>query len=243
MSYYDEVYLKRVNRDGNTRQERIQTRKELEFDRIFVQHSQYQGVIHQLNNDNAQILVSLQPNKWNESMLISNLLTSTKAPRLKTGDIVRVFQKIKEIEYDKLWLVIFCEENIGKGYFAYKTICLDSEINFCDEYGNTDKLIPVKFVNASATFVKDYFSFVDAVEGYREPFRQTRFITSSQFDLKKDSYFEYKNKGFEISGIDDISIDGVSYISIGEHLLDKIEPKSSEKIPVGNDDNFFLINT
>ena len=35
MSYFNEVYLKRLNIDGITQQERVKTRKEKEFDRLF----------------------------------------------------------------------------------------------------------------------------------------------------------------------------------------------------------------
>ena len=43
MSYYDEVFLKRMNKDGRTRQERILTRKEKEFDNIYLKRTQYQS--------------------------------------------------------------------------------------------------------------------------------------------------------------------------------------------------------
>jgi hypothetical protein len=41
---------------------------------------------------------------------------STGAAALKTGDILHIFQKIKEKERDDLWLVLFVEKNITKGY-------------------------------------------------------------------------------------------------------------------------------
>ena len=35
-NYFNDVYLKRLNRGGTTRQDRIKTRKEVEFDRLFM---------------------------------------------------------------------------------------------------------------------------------------------------------------------------------------------------------------
>ena len=35
MSYFTEVYLKRMNIDGHNQQERTKTRKEKEFDKLF----------------------------------------------------------------------------------------------------------------------------------------------------------------------------------------------------------------
>ena len=43
MDYFKEVYLKRMNIDGHTRQERVLTRKEKEFDKLFLQQSQWQA--------------------------------------------------------------------------------------------------------------------------------------------------------------------------------------------------------
>jgi len=240
MSYFKDVYLKRLNRDGNTQQERIKTRKEKEFNQLFLKKSQYQANIYQINDKESDIICSLQPNKWNETQLISNLLISTMAAPLKTGDILRIFQKIKDIEYDKIWLVIFCEENITKGYQNYKIICLDSCINITNEYGDTLYEVPVKFVNATATLVKDYFLYSEPE--YREPQREMKMITSNFDFLNKDVYFEYQNKGFEISGKDDISIKNVAYVSISERLVTEVEPRSSAAIKVSDEDNFFLNN-
>lgn len=240
MSYFKNVYLKRLNRDGITQQERVKTRKEKEFNMLFLKKTEYQANIYQINEEESNIICSLQPNKWNETQLISNLLISTSAAPLKTGDILSIFQKIKDVEYDKVWLVLFCEENITKGYLSYKIICLDNEINITNEYGDTLYSIPVKFVNSSSSLVKDYFLYRDT--SYREPKREIRYITKDFDFLKKDTYFEYKEKGFEISGIDNISINNVAYVSLSERLISEVEPRSSADIPVDSDTNFFLNN-
>lgn len=242
MDYYKDVYLKRMNLDGKTRQERILSRKEKEFDKLFLQRSQWQANIYQKNLEEADILCSLQPNKWNESEEISNLLVSTKTERLKTGDVLKIYQRIKNIEYDKIWLVLFCEEKIAKGYFSYKVICLDSTINFTNEYGDTLYSIPVKFINSSAAVVKDLYSYGLSSYGYREPNGDKKVLTRRFNFLKKELYFEYKNKGFQIEGINEIDIDNVAYITIGEKLRRELEPRESENIEVDEDTNFFLNN-
>ena len=239
MSYFDEVYLKRMNREGNNQQERVKTRKEKEFDRLFLKKTEYQVRLYGVNGEQRNDICSLQPNKWNESNLIGNLLMSTHAAPLKTGDILNIKQKIKEVEYDKIWLVLFVEENITKGYQLFKCICLDEEINITDEYGMTIASLPVKFINASSQFIKDQFSFTHG-PGYREPNMQRGFVTANSDILKKEIYFNYKNKGWEISGKDDISIENVAYVFIEEKLIREEEPISSKEIIVSEDQNFFL---
>ena len=88
MSYFEDVYLKRLNIDGITQQERVKTRKEKEFDKLFLKKTEYLANIYQINEEESNISCSLQPNKWNESQLLSNLLISTSNKQLKTGDIL-----------------------------------------------------------------------------------------------------------------------------------------------------------
>lgn len=240
MSYFTEVYLKRMNVDGHDQQERVKTRKEKEFNKLFLKKTEYQCCIYQVNEDGVNYIGSLQPNKWNESNLISNLLVPTSLESFNTGDILYIKQKIKEVEYDKIWLVLFVEENITKGYQLFKIICLDSMINLTDEYGNTQYSFPVKFVSATSSLVTDTFNHALNQYGYREVNDNRRFITKDFDFLKKCSYFEYKDRGWEIAGKDNISIDNVSYVTIQERLVTPEEPLSSKDILVGENDNFFL---
>lgn len=238
-NYFFDVYLKRMNRDGLNQQERVKTKKEKEFDKLFLKKTEYQVRLYGVNGEQRNDICSLQPNKWNESNLIGNLLMSTHAAPLKTGDILNIYQKIKDVEYDKIWLVFFVEENITKGYQLFKCLCLDEEINITNEYGNTIQSLPVKFINASSQFIIDTFSFTNGA-GYREPNMQRGFVTANNEILKKGQYFNYKDKGWEITGKDDISIQNVVYTFIGEKLKREEEPRSSEDILVGEDTNFFL---
>ena len=239
MSYFEDVYLKRMNKDGQTIQERVKTRKEKEFDDLFLKKTKYQAAIYQLNDDHVEILSSLQPNKWNQDKIVSNLLVSTHCQKFKAGDIVKTFQKNKETELDKIWLVMFVNEDITHGYQKYEVIELDDTINYCDEYGETIKVIPVKFVSETSVYVQDKFNSYGAVS-YREPLAHRKFITRDYDFLKKELYFNYKKRGWEIDGIDNLSIDGVAYVSVTEMLVREPEPKTSEDLLVGENDNFFL---
>lgn len=240
MSYFDEVFLKRMNLDGRTRQERIKTKKEHEFDKLYIARTEYQGHIYKVNEEKADILCSLQPNKWNESNLIGNLLISTSTAAFKTGDILHIYQRIADVEFDKIWLVIFVEENITQGYQTFKVMCLDSEINLTNEYGDSQYIIPVKFVKATDSFIRDTFLTVGI--GYREPANNRTFVTADFDFLPKGTYFNHLERTWELGGKDNLSIKGVAYCCIQERLYTEEEPRSSEDILVGEDTNFFLNN-
>ena len=239
MSYFDGCYLKRMNANGKNRQERIKTRKEHEFDRLFLKETEYRAQIYEVNKQNCDIICSLQPNKWNENSILSNVLVSTSVDTFKTGDILRIKMQIKDAIDDRIWLILFVENNITNGYQTFKVICLDEEISINDEYGMSLYTIPVKFVSAKDTFIQDTFSFEGI--GYREPRNDRSFITHDFSFLTKGTYYDYKERGWEIYGKDNISIKNVSYVSVSEKLQREEEPISSKELPVGEKDNFFLI--
>ena len=239
MSYFDDCYLKRMNAGGRNRQERIKTRKENEFDRLFLKQSEYRVCLEEVNKEKCGEICSLQPAKWNENSILSNLLMSTRAAPLKTGDILKIHWEIKEEEWEKLWLVLFVEDNLSKGYQCFKVICLDEEINITDEYGTTQHSIPVKLINASAVFVQDTFSQEGI--GYKEPKANRGFITADFDFLKKGIYIEKGDRGWEFCGKDNLSIQNVCYVFMTEKLKREEEPISSKQIEVGEDENFFLI--
>lgn len=239
MSYFDGCYLKRMNANGKNRQERIKTRKEHEFDRLFLKETEYRAQIYEVNKQNCDIICSLQPSKWNENSILSNVLVSTSVDTFKTGDILRIKMQIKDAIDDRIWLILFVENNITNGYQTFKVICLDEEISINDEYGMSLYTIPVKFVSAKDTFIQDTFSFEGI--GYREPHNNRSFITHDFSFLTKGTYYDYKERGWEIYGKDNISIKNVSYISVSEKLQREEEPTSSKELPVGENDNFFLI--
>lgn len=223
MSYFEDVYLKRMNKDGNTIQERTKTRKEREFDELFLKRTKYQATIYQCNDSPRQVLCSVQPSTWRQDKIVSNILVSNKEKKFKTGDILRTYQKVKEVENDNYWLICYVSPDITHGYQSYEVIELDSMINHTDEYGDTINIIPAKFVSETSVFVQDKFTSYGAVS-YREPLAHRKFITRYEDFLKKGVYFEYKNRGWEIVGIDNISIEGVAYVSIAEYLKREPEP-------------------
>lgn len=241
MSYYDEVYIKRLNQHGTNRQDRVKSSKEMRFDRIFMKRTEYLATLYKVNGIDTDVKISLQPNKWNESSLISNVLMSTSAAPLKTGDILNIKMQIKDAIQDKIWLVIFVEENLTKGYQLFKVICLDTEINITDEYGNSILSTPAKVVNSLSSIMQDTIIRNANELGYREPFTTNIVICQSNEALEKGKYFEYKDRGWEIVGKNGVDIiPNVTYLYISEKLYRENQPLSSEDILVGENDNFFL---
>lgn len=238
-TYFKDVYLKRINLDGENIQERTRTRKEKEFDNLFLKRTRYRALMYEVNEEPVAIECSVEPNKWNQDKIISNVLVPTKVQCFKTGDIFKTFQKVKDAEYDKTWIVTFVSDDITHGYQKYEVTELDSLLNLTDEYGNTLRVIPMKVVSETSVFVNDKRSSYGSVT-YREPLDHRKFITQNFDFLEKGLYFDYEGRGWEISGKDDLSIKNVAFVSFEERLITPPEPITSEDILVGEDDNFFL---
>lgn len=238
MNYFEDVYLKRMNKNGNTMQERIKTSKENEFDKLYLKRSPYQSLIYEVNEAPQEIVCVVAPTRWKDKLL-SNLRCSMKAPAFKTGDVLKIYQKVKDVEFDRYWIIISVSDDISHGYRGYEVLVLDNFINQTDEYGDTIRTIPIRIVNETSTFVQDKFTSYGAVS-YREPLAHRKFIAQDNDFLKKNMYFDYKDRGWEIVGKDNLSIDGVAYVSFSEYLKKPPEPKTSADIEVGEDKNFFL---
>lgn len=57
--YLRNVYLKRINKQGTNRQDRIKTKKENEFEKLFLPKSEYKVCIYQVNDTMTNIIGSL----------------------------------------------------------------------------------------------------------------------------------------------------------------------------------------
>ena len=238
-NYFKDVYLKRMNKNGSTSQERIKTNKENRFDKLYLKRTEYQATIEAINNEKVNLLCAIEPSKWNQDKIVSNVNVSMREPKMQTGDLLYSHQKVKQVEYNKIWIIDYVSDDISHGYQGYEAIELDSYINFTDEYGDTLKVIPVKFVSATSTFVQDKFMSYGSVT-YREPLAHRGFITQDSDFLTKGRYFEYKGRGWKIEGKDNVSINNIAYVSIAEALVSEPEPNTSKDILIGEDTNFFL---
>jgi len=58
-NYFEDVYLKRMNKDGTNIQERVRTMKEREFDKLFIQKTKYRAVIYGINDEEVEIPCSV----------------------------------------------------------------------------------------------------------------------------------------------------------------------------------------
>lgn len=212
MSYYEDVYLQRVNRNGTSRQERILNAKIQNFE-SFLPKSIYK-VDFSCNYQNYIGL--LQPVKGDEKDIISYMLTS-KTVDIATGTILDVTSSTGVVQK---WLVTFKDHNDTYGYNKYKVYLLDRILTWYDR----DKKIHTSYVNVASSkdsSVKDIFKNIGGGSVYREAQNYVNLIMKFDSSIQKEYYclLDGSPRAFVVSGFDCETVPGVQYLTIDITLV------------------------
>lgn len=211
MSYYEDVYLQRVNRNGTSRQERILNTKIQNFEN-FLPKSMYK-VDFSCNYQNY--IGSLQPAKGDEKDIISYMLTS-KTVDIETGSILDVTTSTGA---NQKWLVTFKDHNETYGYNKYKVYLLDRILTWYDK----DKKVHTSYVNVASTkdnSVKDIFKNIGG-SAYREAQNYINLIMKFDTNIQKEYYclLNGSPRAFIVSDYDCETVPGVQYLTIDITLV------------------------
>lgn len=238
MSYYNDVYLKRVNRFGYNLQERIINKKEYDFNNfvnkspnkvtVFIQDFKFEGV--------------LQSKEYDEIETIDYFLTF-KSINIPSGTIIKVLD-IKNPDLYTFWIVI-CKDNfVSAGYDRYTVVKLDREIRWITNEGYIYKaLVHISGAGANARDKRITSSFKNNQQSI--VFLPTQNLTITMQDnpeIKRGVRVNIKNQIWKISGADNISNDGVSYVTLEQDYTDEkrddtvhleFEPENQDAIADG----------
>lgn len=211
MSYYEDVYLQRVNRNGTSRQERILNTKIQNFEN-FLPKSMYK-VDFSCNYQNY--IGSLQPAKGDEKDIISYMLTS-KTVDIEIGSILDVTTSIGA---NQKWLVTFKDHNDTYGYNKYKVYLLDRILTWYDK----DKKVHTSYVNVASSkdnSVKDIFKNIGG-SAYREAQNYINLIMKFDTNIQKEYYclLNGSPRAFIVSAYDCETVPGVQYLTIDITLV------------------------
>lgn len=212
MSYYEDVYLQRVNRKGTSRQERILNAKIQNFE-SFLSKSMYK-VNFSYNYQNY--IGSLQPAKADEKDIVSYMLTS-KTVDIATGSILDITTSTGT---NQKWLVTFKDYNDTYGYNKYKVYLLDRILTWYDK----DKKVHTSYVNVASSkdnFVKDIFKNIRGVPAYREAQNYVNLIMKFDSNIQAEYYclLDGSPRAFVVSGFDCETVPGVQYLTIDVTLV------------------------
>lgn len=258
MGYYDDVYLKRLNRYGMDYQSRMQGQRERVFEDL-LQKSVYRVDFLYKGNIVAGLLEKF---KQDETRTMQYLLTRIDT-EIPAGTILRIPNKNyrhgdpETDENTTYWLVYYLEDIKASGYNRYILLKVTHTLTWKDRDGHI-QTTQGYFYGQENNMLKDELksrsreNFV-----YNEDLKSSFFVLPINKYINKDDYFtitvktlddEDIVKAFRVTGFDIISTPGIEYVTVDpiyikgrETLIEESEVASPSTTPISVDDDSFWL--
>lgn len=241
MSYYTDVYKKRLNRYGTDYHSRMQSKREKNFE-LDLARSVFR--VDFLYNDELTPGI-LERYKQNETETMQYLRTRVST-ELPVGTILSIKDYTGEVSD---WLVCWPERIASSGYNKYIVLRLTHDIEWTSREGEKFT-IKTYFYGQEDNMLKDEIrsrSRMDAI--YAENLKLSFFVTATDIRINKDDYFELYIKdtngqtitqAYRVTGFDIVSTPGIEYVSVDPIYIYDKSPKPEPSIEDTADDYFWL---
>ena len=226
MSYYEDVYLKRLNRYGYDYQSRIQGQRERVFEdkllrSVYRVNFEYDGEIHP---------ATLERYKQDETELMQYLLTRVSL-NIPNGTILMIPDKN---DCEQPWMVYWLESIKASGYNRYIVLKMTHHITWKDRNGNT-RTSWCYMYGQEDNMLKDELrsrSRMDTL--YTENLKMSFFVMPTNEFIRRDDYLEIGEgalkEAYRVTGYDIQSTSGVEYVTVDPvYLRDSTEAPSREE--------------
>ena len=237
MGYYEDVYLKRLNRYGVDFQSRMQGQREENFRRqlmksVYYVEFEYEGKIRE---------GELTPMRQNETKTLQYLLTDVHL-NIPSGTILFIPDKDFEL---RPWLIYYLEDLKASGYNRYIVLKMTHLLSWIDRsgvqretwayfYGQEDNMLKDELKSRSRSRVL-----------YTENLKLSFFITPVNEFIKKDDYLEVGEGGLKeayvVTGYDTQSTPGVEFVSVDPQYIRDLTPPP-EQTEEDDEADFYWIN-
>lgn len=219
MAYLDEVYFKRINKYGFNIQERIQNKKIHDFN-IVLKKSPNRVTIFK----DSEIFYGILQNKTNNEKEVIDYLLTNKFCKWDDGTVL-ITENVSN-QQQKKWLIFHLDDFVSIGYNRYQVTELDREIELID-----DGIIykeNAHIVGSGAKSITSKFSINYDISVFYEPNKVINLIMRTNPKLKKGLKLIIQDEAWRISGIDKISVPGVSYITLEEDYISEEDLSKSK---------------
>lgn len=247
MSYFD-VYTKRINRYGTNLQERVQGKREHDFE-VFMKRSP--NLVRARNGEDENVYKAVLQTKEYDQDEVTDYLLVPLNNKIEMGTIIYTADpRHDDVDYEgtrhyimddgvvhsaRRWINYAVDPYTSAGYNRYTVVELESELLWVDEgikyssfahavgggSGARDKNINLKFNT----------QFSEA--GVYLPNKRYSIVMPTHPHLKKNMKITLGGETWRVTGFDSISVKGVSYVTLEETLTDK-----KEDLPIANADQF-----
>lgn len=210
MSYFEEVYLKRLNRYGHDYQTRVQGQREREFEGKLLKSVYRVNFIY----EDMEHPGTLERYKQDETETLQYLLTRVDL-NMPNGTILMIPDKNN---IDQPWMIYWLESIKASGYNKYIVLKMTHYItwrdrenvqreSWCYMYGQEDNMLKDEIRSRSR---------MDTI--YAENLKSSFFIMPINEHLRRDDYFELGTgalkEAYRVTGYDIHSAPGIEYVTV-----------------------------
>ena len=237
MNYFEDVYLKRLNRYGYDYQSRIQAQREEVFEGLLLKSIYRVDFVY----EDEMHPGLLERYKQDETETMQYLLTRVSL-NMPSGTVLMIPDKDMK---EQPWLVYWLESIKSSGYNRYIVLKMTHFITWRDRsnierstwcylYGQEDNMLKDEIRSRSRS---------DAI--YSENLKSSFFVCPTNEFIRKDDYIEIGidalKEGYRVTGYDIISTPGVEYVTIDPVYL---RDHSAPPVQKEEDDpaKFFWLN-
>ena len=233
-NYYEDVYLKRLNRYGYDYQSRVQAQRERDFEgkllkSVYRVDFDFDGETHP---------ATLERFKQDETELTQYLLTRVSL-NLPSGTILMIPDKDLVLQP---WLVYWLESIKASGYNRYIVLKMTHQIAWRDRDENMQT--SWCYLHGSGdSALKETLKTVGAV--YAEDDNSRFVIMPLNENIRKEDYIEVGEgklkEAYRVTGYDIHSTPGVEYVTLNPMYI-KDQTPAPEAKPGDKDEDYYWLN-
>ena len=237
MSYYSDIYLKRLNQDGSDYKERLQTQRERFFEDSLAKSPYLTTFTYNESQHRGKFLKYRQ----GDSQVLHYLLTK-KTLELPSGTILMLTADERP---ERPWMVFYLDEIPASGYNRYIMLKMTNFIEWFDKegeeqsswayfYGQEDNMLKNEILGRSRS---------DTI--YTENLKMSFLVMPLTDKMKTEDYFVIREgtslaEAFEVTGYDTLSQPGVMYVTVDPTPIRNLTPAPEPEAGDDEDEFFWL---
>ena len=236
MGYFDNVYMKRLNRYGLDFQSRLQGQREAVFEDLLLK-----SIYRTDFKYNGETVPGLfERYKQDETETLHYLLTRVNM-NIPPGTILMIPNKDG---IEKPWMVYWLEEIKASGYNRYIMLKMTHYLTWTGRDKNIYNTWAYMYGQENNMLKDEIRSRSRSKTIYAENLKLSFFVLPKNEHIKKDDYFvigegSFK-EGYRVTGFDLNSSEGIEYVSVDPIYL-KDETPAPDKTEEDNNEDFFWL--
>jgi hypothetical protein len=237
MGYYEEVYLKRLNRYGMDYNSRVQNQREKEFEHYLLKVTTRVDIEY----DHKTIPASFERYKQDETETLAYLLTR-RATEIPSGTILMIPTQ-KGVK--RPWMVYWLEEIQASGYNKYIMLKMSHFLEWTDRQGAKQTSWAYMYGQEDNMLKDELRSRSRSDTLYTEALKMSFFVMPTNEFIRKDDYLTVGEgalkEAYRVTGYDIQSTLGVEYVTVDPVYL-RDETPAPEQTPEDSKEDFFWLN-